>query len=560
MTVVLGVHSGHDAGAALVIDGKVVAAASEERFKRIKHCSDFPDASIRYVLREAALGPSNIDYVAQTDQTSLVELLVKQIKPYGLPWFINKVTGLMYNKAKKEMYSLYKRQKKPTFVGDVDFLRKIGISAKRIAINHHLAHAASAYRTSGFKKATVITLDGAGELFAGTVYIGNNGEMKKVSESFVNGGSLGLFYAAVTYGLGFKINDGEGKTMGLAAYGDPNPAYNDLVKFAPILSGSEFKNGFIWHFDIKYLPNKLVCAPIEPQHISALIHKYGYENVAAAAQKILEENVSHLVQNVFDQTGISKIAAAGGVFLNVKANKKIVENEHISDLALGAALEAYHQITGDCINYKMGDAYLGSQYTNEEILNELKNSKGIEYEKTSDVPGTTSDLLQDGKVVGWFQGRMEWGPRALGNRSVLADPRNVDVKDRLNQILKKRDWFMPFAPSILEEQCEKYIKDYVYSPFMLLAFDVDKKLQKDIPAVIHVDGTARPQGVTKKANPLYYDLIKEFYKDTGIPMILNTSFNKHGLPIVESPRDAINHLNWGCMDLLIIGNYIVSRI
>jgi carbamoyltransferase len=306
--------------------------------------------------------------------------------------------------------------------------------------------------------------------------------------------------------------------------------------------------------------------------LSALIEQHTDRNVAAAAQLVLEEMILEYVNYLGQRTGQSKIALAGGVFLNVKMNKRIllelpfVEDVYIHPHAgdggtcIGAALELYYQKTQDWKPQRMRTAALGVEYSPEEIEEALAQfSEEVEYERVEDIARVTAEQIAQGKVIGWFQGRAEWGPRALGSRTVAADPRNPKTKERINDQMKRRDWFMPFAPSILADKAGEYFVGCKESPFMILAFDVAPGKVNDIRAAIHIDETARPQTVERNVAPLYYDMIHSFYELTGVPAILNTSFNRHGLPIVETPRDAIEHLTWECVDELAIGPFIARR-
>ena len=300
-----------------------------------------------------------------------------------------------------------------------------------------------------------------------------------------------------------------------------------------------------------------------------LIEKYGKEHVAAAAQKLLEERIIGFIEALYEKYGFSHIALAGGTFLNVKVNKLILKLPFVEDIfvhphasdggtAIGAALELYHQKTNEPTLLKLNDSNLGLAFSDEEILSEIQSFRDhLSWEKLDGkMPEYVAEALVRGKVIGWFQGREEWGPRALGRRSVLADPRNPETREMINKKMKNRDWFMPFAPSCLEDKAHLYFKDFCQAPFMTLAFDVVDGKEKDIRAAIHVDNTARVHSV-RPDNSLYYDVISFFYKKTGVPVILNTSFNRHGLPIVHRPKEAFEHLMWGCVHELAIGSYIV---
>lgn len=547
----LDMHS-HDSSAALIDKSAVKGAVSEERFTRNKHHASFPWMSVNYLL---GLGYEYAD-----------------IDAVAIPWPLKQALPKHMEIAKRMYYSLL-----PGFKARL-YAKKpfLPVEKKKIiGVGHQRAHAASAYRTSGFRKALVISLDLGGSEkdiinTGGGIFIGDNGELTRLKALTA---SFGLFYTFVTEGLGFKAIDGEGKTMGLAPFGDPNTkAYDILKKFAPKVKGTDlitqerdFSGG------VTVINNYQRFVFYDVGIIHSLIKKFGDKNVAAAAQRILEEGITELVSNALDETGLDKLCLAGGVFLNVKLNKKLRELRQVKEIyiypnpgdagaAVGAALEAYHDLTGEKTFSKAdNNIYLGPEYTDDEIEAVLKKYSGLRYRKTSDPSGDAAELISRGKIVGWFQGRMEWGPRALGARSVLSSPHDVKVKDKLNLHLKQREWFMPFAPAMLLEESRDYLKAASESPYMIMAYDVQPHTKDDIAATVHVDGTVRPQTVTRKQNPLYYDLIKEYGKMTGTPVVLNTSFNRHGLPIVCSPYDGVSHLFMNCVESLVIGNFVVSR-
>jgi carbamoyltransferase len=394
-----------------------------------------------------------------------------------------------------------------------------------------------------------------------------------LEEIIAEGGSLGLFYSAITDALGFRVGNGEGKTMGLACYGDPEAAIEDLEEFAPKVEGLKTIRRKEWQLDTAVIENRLYGHYRESALIRLLIDKHGEANIAAAAQAILERELSRLVKNAVEATGCRDLIGGGGVFLNVKSSKVLIDEGIVDSicvppgpgdegLAAGYAMAAYvaHN-DGSQFPAPIKSAYLGPSFTDQQILEALQNCDDVSYRKmeADELPTKTAQLIADGKVVGWFQGRMEWGPRALGNRSVLADPRDPEMRDRINERLKKRDWFMPFAPSVLKEYCDECFVNYHPSPYMNLAFSMRSPYDELVPAIMHVDETARPQAVDREINPLYYDTLEAFRKLTGIPMVLNTSFNRHGLAIVCTPKHAIEHLRWGCIDVLVIGSYLVER-
>jgi len=564
--IILGLRSKHDASAALVIDGELVAAATEERFSRCKHHFGFPRHAIDYVLAEAGLKPHHVDLVAR-DGLSMLKTIARLTRQPLYAW-----TPRLYRDVLNKALDRYVRRKVDVKAGEDRQLQEMGFAPKWFYVEHHVGHAAYAYYTSGSKNATVVVLDGRGHYLGGGVYAGRDGCLNCLSEIIAEGGSLGLFYSAVTDALGFQVGDGDGKTMGLACYGDPQVALTDLEPFAPRVIGLKTLKRKEWELDTAVIGNRLYGHYRESAQLRLLIDRYGDANLAAAAQAILERELARLVRNAVTATGMRDLIGGGGVFLNVKASKSLIEEGIVDSiyvppgpgdegLAAGYALAAYssHNATEPLV--PLESAYLGPAFTDAEILQELQSYDDISYEQLepADIPMATARLIADGQVVGWFQGRMEWGPRALGSRSVLADPRDPDMRDRINDRLKKRDWFMPFAPSVLQEYCEQCFVNHHTSPYMNFAFEMRPPYDKLVPAVVHVDNTARPQEVVRKTNPLYYDTIEAFRRLTGIPLVLNTSFNRHGLPIVCTPKDAVDHLRWGCIDVLVIGTFLVRR-
>ncbi len=546
----LDMHS-HDSSACIIDKVNVVGAVSEERFTRNKHHASFPWMSVNYLL---SLG---YDYA--------------DIDAVAIPWPLKQALPKYLQVAKRFYYSLL-----PGFKARLNVKNPfLPVEKKKIiGIGHQRAHAASAYRTSGFKKALVVSLDLGGSEediinTGGGIFVGENGELTRIKPLTA---SIGLFYTFVTEGLGFKAIDGEGKTMGLAPFGDPNSkAYDVLKDYCPTVRGSDLiRQKKDYRGGVTVINNYQRFVFYDLQIITGLVKRFSDRNVAAAAQRILEERVVELVANALDETGIDRLCLAGGVFLNVKLNKKLRELKQVKDIfiypnpgdagaAVGASLEAYHQLTGEKSFPKAeNNIYLGPEFTDDEVEAVLKKRKGIAYSRTSDPAGNAAELISSGKIVGWFQGRMEWGPRALGARSVLSSPHDVKVKDKLNLRLKQREWFMPFAPSMLLEEAHRYLKNASESPYMIMAHDVLPHAKDDIAATVHVDGTVRPQTVTRAQNPLYYELINEFGKMSGTPVVLNTSFNRHGLPIVCTPEDAVNHLLMKCVEELVIGNFVVK--
>ena len=568
----------HDNSVVLVKNGKIIFAASEERYTRIKHDKSFPANSIKQALKFAKIPRDNVDLIAvgypqrYFFQPFLGQDLVDLIKAL-LSWIRGRKIYFISDSLKILMGEFIQNSQGRE-------AKKLFVNKKRTYIGHHLSHAASAYFTAGYKEALAVCMDAFGpkengELISGAVYVCDNNKVGKCAEEIKVNSSIGLFYTSVTQALGFTPGDGEGKTMGLAAYGNTTIAYKSLKKIAPFFKGEKWYKSPIWaemFFSLRKEFRPIFESLPIGRFLRKLIKKYGRENVAAAAQLILEEEATKYFEYLVSTYKAENLILGGGLFLNVKMNKRISEIRGVRNVfvhpnagdggtALGAALQLYSEKVGfKILPRQIEEVSWGTNYTNIEIERALKtHRKRIIYKKHNDIARLTAKKLLEGKVIGWFQGRFEWGPRALGYRSVLVDPRRMDIKDKLNNTLKNREWFMPFAPSILVEYGDEYFENFKQSPFMTMAFDVKRGKIKDIRAAIHVDNTARPNTVSKTSNPLYYKVIREFHRLTGIPVVLNTSFNKHGLPIVNSPEDAINHLLWSCIDELVIGNYVVTR-
>jgi carbamoyltransferase len=556
---ILGIHCGHDATAALIKDNEILAVIQEERKSRFKHQNGFPALAIKEVLDISGITVKDVDCVAIA----------------GNDRRIQSARELFWALSGRRFYSfagIFKRIK--TVIADNTMnawrfnsdLKRIGLHKKRrYYFEHHLCHASSAYRNSGFDTALVVTLDGVGDDVSGSVNIGEKGSIRRI-RSVGPEGSVGFLYQAVTEALDFVPVEGEYKTMGLAAYGDKTKLFDYFSRMVEY-KDLDFKSKYVWESEWSF------PAPTIRQHVifKELLRDHKKEDIAAGCQAAAEDLICNFVKDAVAKTGIRTVCASGGVFLNVKANKLIREkvrpdNFYIhpdsgdGGLALGAAQELLFRLTGSHPKKKIEHVYFGREYSNKEIEKELAGHK-VRFSYFPDIEKKTAELLCAGKVIGWMQGRMEMGPRALGNRSVIADPRNGSVKELINKHLKKRDWFVPFAPSVIEEDSHDYIKDFNgYAPFMIMAYDVKEDTAGTIPAVVHVDNTIRPQIVKSGVNPRYWEMIKCFKELSGVGMVLNTSFNKHGLPIVESPKDAIGHLVNSNVDILVIGNYVVERM
>jgi len=564
--------SHHNSSVALVRDGEIVFAASEERYTRVKYEMGFPHQALRSALRYSGLTPDQVDYwaVGYPPSSFYADLFCRSL--WDLPRSLVGLAGHNFSGLLKYLApNVFKMYKPATFRNG---LRPLGVpDEKMVFLDHHRSHAASAYRCSGFDEALTISMDGFGpntngKNIAGEIYLCRDGRMTLVEE--IPFYATALWYSAFTVCLGLRYMDGEGKTMGLAAYGDPDVCYPLIKDMVFEYSDGRWK-GYPHWVDYIMVPRDTVLMKTHSgRRIMRLIKTYGKEHVAAAAQRLLEERILGFVESLHQRFAFRDVALAGGTFLNVKVNKLIRElpfvdqvfvHPHASDggTAVGAALELYHQKNGRGPCFKLQDADLGDAFSDEQILAELKVCDQVVWEDLGErLPDYVASALTQGKVIGWFQGREEWGPRALGRRSVLADPRSAQTRDIINHQMKNREWFMPFAPSCLEEYGSLYFKDFCPSPFMTMAFDVIAGKENEIAAAIHVDNTARVHSVRPNNEP-YYRVIKKFYELTGVPVILNTSFNRHGLPIVHRPKEAIDHLLWGCVHELAIGRYVVRR-
>jgi carbamoyltransferase len=557
----------HDSAAALLKDGHVIAAVEEERFSRKKFDDDFPHKSIQWCLDEAGITPNQIDSVAFYDKPVLkFERLLDNyiaVAPRGLYSFLNVIPKWIH--------------KRLWIKNDIKKSLK-GFKGEIIFPEHHMSHAAHAFYTSPFEESAILTIDGVGEWSTTSVGYAKNNSIK-ITNDLRWPHSLGLFYSAFTYFLGFKVNEGEYKLMGLSSYGKPK--YYDLIMENLI----DVKNDGSIHLNMEYFAftyDKVMTSKkfsklfgIEPKTRDEKTLQIHFD-IGASAQKVLEDVILKMVNHIYTKTKMKNICIGGGVALNGVANYKILsegpfDNIHIppspgdAGSAVGAAQYLYYvyhknpKNTSNNVQLIQENVYVGPSHTNEEIKLFL-DSKNISYESFDDVIllQKTAQLIADGNVVGWYQGKMEWGPRALGNRSILADPRREDMKDILNAKIKHRESFRPFAPSIMEEFASEYFEIDVPSPYMLMVTPVKKP--KEIPAVTHVDGTGRLQTVSRNSNPLYYNLINEFYKITKVPVIINTSMNVMGEPIVNTPEEAYQMIVKTDMDYLVMGNYLISRL
>jgi len=582
----------HDSAACILKDGKIIAAAQEERFTRIKHDPNYPHNSIEFVLKYANLKLSDVDQIVFFEKPFLkFERLLETYVAFAPKGFMSfaKAMPLWIKEKLFQKNLLFNKLKNH----DQNY-----ISDKNIFFSdHHLSHAASAFFPSPFNEAVVLTADGVGEWATTTVAVGkeNNLEIKKEIH-FPH--SLGLLYSAFTYYTGFKVNSGEYKLMGLAPYG--NPIYQDKVKQL-----IDLKDDGTFRLNQKYF-NYATGLTMTNKRFNNLFGRKPRDSknekitqfhmdIAASIQKVTEDVMISLAKSIRQEYGIKNLCLAGGVALNCVANGKILKERIFDNIwiqpaagdaggSLGAALALWHIDQGNKRsanpNDDMNGSFLGSEFNQEEIENELKKAGAIfETLHYEELINTTAEFLSNEKAIGWFQGRMEFGPRALGGRSILGDPRSDKMQKNLNLKVKYRESFRPFAPSVLREDLSEWFEINVDSPYMLLVSNINsnKKIEmtneqknlfgidklnikrSEIPAVTHVDYSARVQTVTKNTNKRYYDLLSKFKEKTGCPVIVNTSFNVRGEPIVSTPTDAFNCFMGTDLDYLVIGDCILDK-
>lgn len=573
--IILGINAYHaDSSAAIFVNGKLIAAAEEERFLRIKHWAGFPKLAIEFCLKEAGVSLSDVDHICigRDPKAKLFSKLSFVIKNIG------KRNSLLLDRLlnSKKIKSI-----------EEEFLDFTSIDIKKLKnkikyIEHHRSHLASAFFASPFEESAILSIDGSGD-FTTTMLAYGKGNKINVLDSLNFPVSAGLFYTAFTQYLGFPHYGDEYKVMGLAPYGTPK--YLDKIK--QILY---FNDDGLFSWDNSYFVNPTEIKLEYKNNIPTVSKLYTgklelllgparnqgdelsqiHNDIAASVQKVCEELIFHILNHLQKRTGLKNICIAGGVAQNSVANGKIIENTgfeniyipsagHDAGISMGAALYTYNHILDQKRIDPIYSAYTGSKFTNEEIEIFLK-SKKINYTRLEDdelFDKIVEKLIEPG-VVGWFSGRAEFGPRALGGRSIIADPRNQSAKELLNLKIKKRESFRPFAPSILEEYTSEFFTKVDNVPFMEKVFPIKSEKQKLIPAVTHVDGTGRLQTVSKLTNPRYYALINKFREKTGIPILLNTSFNENE-PIVNSPAEALDCFLRTSMDMLVLENCLIER-
>ena len=593
MTSILGISAFyHDSAAAIIVDGNIIAAAQEERFSRKKHDPRYPYNAVKYVLEEANLNLSDIDHIVFFEKPFLkFERLLETymaFAPKGFKSFSLSMPIWLREKLFQKKFLFEKLKEHDKNFNDVS---KIKFS------EHHYSHAASAFFPSPFEEAIILTLDGVGEWATTTVAVGKKNKLEIVKEIHFPH-SLGLLYSAFTYYTGFKVNSGEYKLMGLAPYGKPIFKDKILDKLLDLKEDGSFKldmSYFNYATGLTMTNNKfskLFGHPVRDSKKDLLTQFH--MDIAASIQSVTEEIVLRITKNLFSKYKIKNLCLAGGVALNCVANGKILKEKIFNDIwiqpaagdaggSLGAALAYWHrelEKPREKFKDQMKGSYLGPKFNDDQIEKILKslNSKYKKYSR-NEIISLTAKELSDEKTVGWFQGRMEFGPRALGGRSILADPRSEKMQKELNLKIKFRESFRPFAPSVLREDVNEWFELENDSPYMLLVAEVKKGIQikmkfedknlfgidqlnvkrSSIPAITHVDYSARIQTVHKETNPRYYDLLKEFKKNTNCPVLVNTSFNVRGEPIVCSIEDAFNCFMGTNLDILVIEDFILFK-
>ena len=593
MTTILGISAFyHDSAAALIKDGNIISAAQEERFSRKKHDARYPYNAINFILEDSNIKLNEIDHIVFFEKPFLkFERLLETymaFAPKGFKSFSLSMPIWLREKLFQKKFLFEKLKQHDENFKDIN---RIKFS------EHHYSHAASAFYPSPFKEAIILTLDGVGEWATTTVAMGKDNNLKMLKEIYFPH-SLGLLYSAFTYYTGFKVNSGEYKVMGLAPYGKPR--YKDLI----IEKLMDLKNDGSFRLNMKYfnyatgltMTNKkfsdLFGQPVRDPK-KKLLSQF-HMDIASSIQAVTEEIVLRIVKNLAEEHKAKNLCLAGGVALNCVANGKIFKEKIFDNIwiqpaagdaggALGAALAYWHRELDkprNDLKDQMKGSYLGPRFNENQVESKLKELKAVfRKEKTNQIISITAKELSNSKTVGWFQGRMEFGPRALGGRSILADPRSEKMQKELNLKIKFRESFRPFAPSVLRDDASKWFDLDYDSPYMLLVAEVNKDKQlkmsdkeenlfgidklnikrSSIPAITHVDYSARIQTVHRETNPKYYDLLMEFKKKTDCPVLVNTSFNVRGEPIVCSVEDAFNCFMGTNLDILVIEDFILFK-
>jgi len=559
----------HESSCALLKDGKICAHAEEERFNREKHTAKFPEQAIRFCLEREGIRMEQVEAIA------FYWVPLKELKDnlgHFLRYFPKSLNLLRAPSGQEDMGFLERVQKMRSVGKDLQARFQFKAVPKINFVEHHLAHAASAFFVSPFAEAAILTIDGRGESTSTMLSMGRGNKIEKLKEISVPN-SIGHLYASLTDYLGFKPFFDEWKVMGMSAYGKDTYVkdFEKVLRFDDhglyTLNLDYF--GFHTHGQAQWLGQKFIDT-FGPKREKNGAYTQHYYDIAFALQKLVEKAGVNLANHLYAITKSPNLCLAGGVILNCLMNREIVAKTPFKEFffqpiandagtSYGAALYHYHHSLNQPRAQVFEHVYLGPDFSNEQIEPVLKKH-GVSYRKSPQIEADTARQIADGKIVGWFQGRMESGPRALGNRSITIDPTRAEMKDKLNARVKRREGFRPFAPSVLEEKFEQYFSmpKGQKSPYMILIGDVKPGMGEKIPAVTHVDGTARVQTVSKKTNPRYWNLISEFEKITGVPVLLNTSFNENE-PIVCTPEHAVACFLRTEFDVLAIGDFLVTK-
>ena len=594
---ILGIHIGHESSAALMLNGKILGAIQEERFNRIKNSATFPIQSIKFLLDKADIKFDDVNVITiageQIGKELPLDVLKRRFKMRGEGILFGiKILLAYFLNSDSIRLKIYDDTNSINLI--INKIRELGFTNSKIYFfDHHLCHAASAYYSSPFENSLIFTQDGKGDRASGTVFIGENGRLSELHRQY-DYDSVGQFYAEITRYLGFKPNRHEGKITGLAAYGNPGvyiEKFNELIisTFPVIKRSKVLKNKTKWKNNLKLFD----IAKIQSNHPEILpysVSSYKFhewlneftnnkerENLSATIQFAVEEwIVSWCSENMskHEKKFSDNISLAGGLFANVKVNQKLRDKTKLKNifiqpamgdagLSLGSAQYYWFNQLKNTKKYYFNNAYLGRDYTDEEIESSLlKYKDSFNFKRIENIESKIGQLIYEGFIVGNFQGRSEWGPRALGNRSILIRPIDKNINDIVNKRLSRSE-FMPFAPSVLDYRAKDYFINYnpndKSSEYMTITYDVLPEKVKEINAVVHVDNTARPQVVKEENNERFYNIIKEYEKLSNIGCIVNTSFNLHEEPIVESPDDALRAFKQDAIDVLAINSYLVEK-
>jgi carbamoyltransferase len=546
----------HESAACLLQDGKLVFACAEERLSGIKQDNSFPVRAIQRALDFVAIKPADLDHVAigwsKPGVTARhdVKLMLTRRWP---------ISRMRVERTLLKSLADWRHQG-----GTLDYARAFGRPNSFHFVDHHLAHALSTFSLSGFEESAVLVIDGRGATEATTLWHAEHGRIKLL-EQYDYPNSLGAFYAGITGMLGFKPLSDEWKVMGLASYGNPTFDLSPLIQ----VTDEHYRihgRRFFGRTDYDRSGLEPIVGPRRNGEDIGQRHM----DLARSTQDACERAMLALLRRITRLTGSRRLCLAGGVALNCKANGELLRSGLIDEIyvqpaagddgaCIGAAFGVYPKLGQEIPSHPLGHSYLGTDYPNETIERVLQVYK-LNYRRIVDPAKVAAHLLSKNYLVGWYQGRMEFGPRALGNRSILADPRFVENRDRVNEAVKFRENWRPFAPSVMEERASTYFHDFRSSPYMILSFWATDEAKRRIPAVVHVDGSCRVQSVTRESNPRYYALLAEFERRTGEGVVMNTSFNLKGNAIVESPKDAVQTFFTSGLDFLVIGDFLVGKM